>query len=81
MRRDGSVTGVAIESCDDVSLNVGVPELGSITKTTRQEENDEQLFWRLIWTMGHSDLDWDDGVPSCHESGWFGVAEGGLPGG
>jgi hypothetical protein len=32
------VTGVAIESCDDVSLSVGVPELGS-TKTMRQEEN------------------------------------------
>jgi hypothetical protein len=43
MKRGGSVTGVAIESCDDVSLNVGVPELGS-TKTMRQEESDEQLF-------------------------------------
>jgi hypothetical protein len=43
MRRDGSVTGVAIESCDDVGLNVRVPELGR-TKTMRQEENDEQLF-------------------------------------
>jgi hypothetical protein len=35
MRRDGSGTGVAIESCDDVSVNVGVLELGS-TKTMRQ---------------------------------------------
>jgi hypothetical protein len=43
MRRDGNVTGVAIESCNNVSLNVGVPELGS-TKTMRQEENDEKLF-------------------------------------